>query len=119
MNSAVAYTTSVRIAATHPALPGHFPGRPIVPGVVLLDRVLVEAERWLRRPVHPASLPNAKFTAPLLPEQDAQLQMKLDGDELRFSVSRDGAAIAQGLIRMASLVESGRGPCEYAGERSA
>lgn len=99
MNS-VSYTTSIRIAANHPALPGHFPGRPLVPGVVLLDRVLLEAERWLQRSVHTSSLPNAKFTAPLLPEQDAELQMKLAGDELRFSLSRNGASIAQGLFRI-------------------
>jgi 3-hydroxyacyl-[acyl-carrier-protein] dehydratase len=95
------HTTSVRIEANHPALPGHFPGQPIVPGVVLLDRVLIEAERWLQRSVQPASLPNAKFTAPLLPEQDAELQLKLDGDELRFNLSRDGSSIAQGLFRIA------------------
>lgn len=117
MNPVVTYTTSVRIAASHPALPGHFPGRPIVPGVVLLDRVLAEAERWLRRSVRPSSLLNAKFTAPLLPEQDAELQIKLDGDELRFSFSRDGAPIAQGLFRMDSSVESGRGP--FDGDRTA
>jgi 3-hydroxyacyl-[acyl-carrier-protein] dehydratase len=98
MNSV--YTTRIRIAANHPALPGHFPGRPIVPGVVLLDRVLIEAERWLQRSVHPSSLPNAKFTAPLLPEQDAELQLKLERDELRFSLSRNGASIAQGLFRI-------------------
>lgn len=98
MNSV--YTTTVRIDANHPALPGHFPGRPIVPGVVLLDCVLIEAERWLQRSVHPSSLPNAKFTAPLLPEQDAELQLKLERDELRFNLSRNGASIAQGLFRI-------------------
>ena len=101
MNSAVTYTTTVRIDANHPALPGHFPGRPIVPGVVLLDRVLATAERWLGRPVRPSSLPNAKFTAPLLPGQEAQLQLKLEGDELRFSLSHAGAPLAQGLFRIA------------------
>jgi 3-hydroxyacyl-[acyl-carrier-protein] dehydratase len=99
MNSST-YITSVRIASNHPSLPGHFPGQPIVPGVVLLDCVLAEAERWLQRPVRPSSLPNAKFTAPLLPEQDAELQLKLDGNDLRFSLSRDGSSLAQGLFRI-------------------
>lgn len=98
--TAVSHTTSIRITADHPSLPGHFPGRPLVPGVVLLDCILAAAERWLQCPIRPASLPNAKFTAPLLPEQEAQLQLKLEGDELRFSLSRDGAPIAQGLFRL-------------------
>ena len=101
MNPAASYTTTVRIDANHPALPGHFPGRPIVPGVVLLDRVLNEAESWLGRALRPLSLPNVKFTAPLLPEQDAELQLKLEGDELRFSLSRAGSPLAQGLFRLA------------------
>ena len=102
MNPAATHATVLRIAANHPSLPGHFPGRPVVPGVVLLDCVLQEAERWLQRPLSAAALPLAKFTAPLLPEQEVQLELKLTGDELRFSLSRDGAQLAQGLFRIAA-----------------
>jgi 3-hydroxymyristoyl/3-hydroxydecanoyl-(acyl carrier protein) dehydratase len=107
--SPAAHATVLRIDANHPSLPGHFPGQPIVPGVVLLDCVLQEAERWLQRPVRVVALPNAKFTAPLLPDQTAELLLKLDAEELRFILSRDGAAIAQGLFRIAAL----RGPAHH------
>lgn len=101
--SAGAITTcaSLLIEQSHPALPGHFPGQPIVPGVVLLDRVLEAAQRWLGRSVRLQTLQQAKFVAPLLPQQVAQIELKLQGNELRFTITRAGAAIAQGSMSVA------------------
>lgn len=45
-----AWRAEIRVDAAHPALPGHFPSEPIVPGVLLLDEVLHllggEADHW-------------------------------------------------------------------------
>ena len=95
---ATVHEADLLVASGHPALAGHFPGRPIVPGVVLLDLVLAEAERWLGRPVTVSALQQAKFTAPLLPEQQARLQLRVAGSELRFGIARDDATIAQGVF---------------------
>lgn len=34
---------TLTISATHPAFAGHFPGDPLLPGVVLLDLILADA----------------------------------------------------------------------------
>lgn len=99
-------TMPLRIAPSHPALPGHFPGRPVVPGVVLLDRVLDATEQWLGRAVRLRSLKQAKFVAPLLPEQDAQIELRLQGEELRFAVTRNGESIAQGSMSIDAEVRA-------------
>ena len=67
MSDRRSHSLPIGIPADHPSLPGHFPGRPIVPGVVLLDCVIASAERWLQRPLSLRALPQAKFVAPLLP----------------------------------------------------
>lgn len=93
-------STTLRVSAGHPSLPGHFPGRPIVPGVVLLDLALAEAARSFG-PLRAAALPQAKFLAPLLPEQDTTLELTRDGTQLRFAWRRDGQLLAQGAFTLA------------------
>ena len=107
MSEMSAHRATVRIPASHPALPGHFPGRPIVPGVVLLQCVLDEAERWLGSELSVRRLPQAKFSAPLLPEQDAELELRRTGNELRFSVTRAAQVVTQGLFTLADSSDSG------------
>jgi 3-hydroxyacyl-[acyl-carrier-protein] dehydratase len=87
---------SFRIAASHPSLPGHFPGQPVVPGVVLLDQIaaMLESE-WKLRLV---GLPQVKFIRPLLPECDAEAVIEGSGGNLRFRISVGNETIASGVI---------------------
>jgi len=88
------------VAESHPALPGHFPGRPVVPGVVLLDRVAALIERaWAARV---CGLTQAKFLRPLLPGQVAQIHIDDDGSaSVRFRIEHAHAVIASGSIEVA------------------
>lgn len=95
------HSASLRVSADHASLPGHFPGQPIAPGVLLLDLVLAEAERWCGKALSVRSLPQVKFLSPLAPEQDAQVQLTLSGDELKFTLSRADALLVQGMFRLA------------------
>jgi 3-hydroxyacyl-[acyl-carrier-protein] dehydratase len=51
------------ISADHPSLPGHFPGTPIVPGVVILDEILAALTEW-REDSHVTAIRAVKFLAP-------------------------------------------------------
>jgi 3-hydroxymyristoyl/3-hydroxydecanoyl-(acyl carrier protein) dehydratase len=59
------------VSSDHPSLAGHFPGRPVVPGVVLLDEVLSRLSRTAAGPVR---LLSVKFTAPVLPRQEVAVE---------------------------------------------
>jgi 3-hydroxyacyl-[acyl-carrier-protein] dehydratase len=88
-----------RIPADHPSLPGHFPGRPIVPGVVLLDEVVAAISAWQGRPFVPAVFPAVKFLAPLAPEQSFTIHLRRTGDDIHFECVAAGQPLARGSVR--------------------
>jgi 3-hydroxyacyl-[acyl-carrier-protein] dehydratase len=83
----------------HPCLPGHFPGRPLVPGVVILDAVLaaIEAEHGALPALR---LPQVKFLQPLRPGEGADIALERVADALRwrFRVQRGETLLASGEI---------------------
>ena len=95
------HEASFVVAADHPSLPGHFPGTPVVPGVVVLDHVLRAGERWQSRVLGARALKQVKFHSPLLPGERADISLELDGDVLHFRVTRAEQSIAQGIFVLA------------------
>jgi len=77
------------VAAGHASLPGHFPGHPVVPGVLLLDQMLAAIERATStRATH---LRQVKFSAPLQPDEVAQAWFEVRGAQVSFGVTTQRA----------------------------
>jgi 3-hydroxymyristoyl/3-hydroxydecanoyl-(acyl carrier protein) dehydratase len=94
-----AWTARFAVAATHPCLPGHFPGQPLVPGVLLLDHVF-QAMREAGLPP-PARLLRAKFTAPVRPGQVVELTLREAGAaRIGFLGTCDGIAVLAGEVAL-------------------
>jgi 3-hydroxyacyl-[acyl-carrier-protein] dehydratase len=67
-------TLVLSVAADHPAYAGHFPGRPILPGVVLLDEALHALAGSLQRDAIGAQIKSAKFLSPVVPGETLSLR---------------------------------------------
>jgi 3-hydroxyacyl-[acyl-carrier-protein] dehydratase len=82
----------VLVPADHPCLPGHFPGNPIVPGVLLLDAIVAHVEQATGR--RTIRLQQVKFLAVLRPDEQAFAQCEVDGDTATFhAFTRWGSAM--------------------------
>lgn len=71
------------IGVDHPSIAGHFPGNPIVPGVVLVDCVLA-AVRAVRPDARLIGIPNLKFMQPLRPGTPFTVCWSAQGAQVRF-----------------------------------
>ncbi len=97
----MAAVTSIRIPIEHPSLAGHFPGQPILPGVLLLDAVARAAEAAfdVRRL---CGVPRAKFLRPVAGGSDLEIAMRLVAPlTVSYEASADGQIVAQGDLEFA------------------
>lgn len=72
-------TSEFSVAPDHPALAGHFPGNPVVPGALILDEVINAF--MSSSGTRPTAIVAAKFLRPLLPGQRCTIE---------FSPQREG-----------------------------
>lgn len=82
----------------HPAFAGHFPGQPIVPGVVLLDQSLLRAgalpagQRWC--------IAQAKFLRPVGPGEVLRWSFTpTSPGTQRFTIHAGDALVASGVLQ--------------------
>jgi 3-hydroxymyristoyl/3-hydroxydecanoyl-(acyl carrier protein) dehydratase len=88
------------IHADHPTLPGHFPGTPLVPGVVILDEVLAALIEW-RENSQLTGVRTVKFLAPLKPEQPFTICLFADNEtagEVNFCCRAEDRVIVEGRL---------------------
>ena len=90
------------VPADHPALAGHFPGRPIVPGVVLLDRSLLLAgplpvgRRWC--------IAQAKFLRPVGPGEVLRWSFTTTSETAqRFAIHAGDTLVANGVLQQEAM----------------
>ena len=90
------------ITADHPSLPGHFPAAPLVPGVLILDEVLVALCDW-QKDCQLTAIRMVKFLQPLTPEQPFTIcfsASKDDASEVNFCCRVEDRVIVEGRLEV-------------------
>jgi 3-hydroxyacyl-[acyl-carrier-protein] dehydratase len=83
----------------HPAFAGHFPGNPILPGVVLLDVALQIIVNTSGIALDICDLGSVKFLSPAMPGDELLIQHTLTaGGTIRFDIMAGVRKIASGSI---------------------
>jgi 3-hydroxyacyl-[acyl-carrier-protein] dehydratase len=90
------FVRHVDVAADHPAFEGHFPGRPLLPGVAVVAEVLEAARTVPGLAARIGASPHidvVKFLAPVLPGARLVIRFRLLAAALEFRVD-DGDHVA-------------------------
>jgi 3-hydroxyacyl-[acyl-carrier-protein] dehydratase len=98
-SAAAAHVVRRRVPADHPSFPGHFPGRPILPGVLLLAEVM-EALRGLGEPIAAGGceIASAKFLSPVQPGDELTITLQVSTTGWRFDVHVGATRAATGSL---------------------
>ena len=89
------------VPVDHPAFAGHFPGQPVLPGVVMLAFVMraLHGQPELQARLGPApQIAQVKFISPVLPGSDLRVSLQTQGSGVAFEVRRAGQVVAKGQL---------------------
>jgi 3-hydroxymyristoyl/3-hydroxydecanoyl-(acyl carrier protein) dehydratase len=90
---------SIAIETNHPAYAGHFPGQPILPGVVLLDAMVHSLAALQDIAASGIQIKSAKFLSPVRPGETITLDYELTAaGPYRFEIMANGRRAASGVV---------------------
>jgi 3-hydroxyacyl-[acyl-carrier-protein] dehydratase len=90
-------------ASDHPAFAGHFPGAPIVPGVLLLAEALDRLAQGAARPLTCSRILNAKFHRPVRPGEIVDVELRArDARHSQLTLSSGGSLVAEARLEHTS-----------------
>ena len=90
----------VIVGAEHPSLTGHFPGHPVVPGVVMLGEIMNIIREMANENLEFVGVPSVKFMSPLKPEESLRITLKHQGDgAMEFTCATASRSIASGCLQ--------------------
>lgn len=95
------FSAQIDVPAAHPCFAGHFPGRPVVPGVLLIDWFVAAVQQRLQQPLRLARLPIVKFLQPVLPGESLRLEWRIEGESTAVNFS---ATAANGRVAVAGTL---------------
>ena len=91
----------VTVATDHPTFAGHFPGRPILPGVVLLGWAVETLGDATGDPSPACDIASAKFLRPVGPGTALLIRLTpQSGEAWRFDILDRDLPVATGMLRM-------------------
>ncbi len=96
-----------KIDESHPGIQGHFPGRPVVPAVVLLNNVRRIVNEHVASSRRILKLRHAKFTAPVIPGTEVRINATFIEDGLvKFKLYVNGQTVVTGIIEYEKIISA-------------
>jgi 3-hydroxyacyl-[acyl-carrier-protein] dehydratase len=107
MDTLGALHSLIEVPKDHPAFAGHFPRFPVLPGAVLLDRVLATIERQRGIDLTQWRITSTKFLGRVRPGDELHLEHEVStSGSIRFTLSAANRKVASGSLSNAAPVDS-------------
>ena len=96
-----------RFSAGDPTFAGHFPNRPLLPGIFQLEITRLTAELVLQTPLAVRAITKAKFLRPIIPDETVCVELKLvekpDTIQVRTRFSVTGQPAGEAILELSRV----------------